>query len=212
MAIQNLTRQILPKISLNSKDNIRFINEMPEMVLSNAIRSGNKKIVHVGMNESAAVRISQRGVNTVYTDALAGCNSVGVITKTVDGKPLIVLSHYTPLPESVKRQCAAIDKQLSVYDSYIDKSVKPDIFFNVRGYTDLDGILKPQPNNIFDEVRNVLSRFFPKGVKETVTPYPNSKRPAFFSSANIFQFDSKNLNKLKMTTVGEKEHFIDLNY
>lgn len=185
---------------------------MPEMVLATAVRNGDKSIVHVGMNECAAARISESGVNTIFTDALSGCNSVGVVAKAIDGKPVAILSHYTPLPESRRRQCEALQKQLETYDYYLDKSVQPNVFFNVRGYTDEAGTLQPQPNQIFDEIRNVFDKFFKQGYKETVTPYQNVSRPAFFSSANIFQFDKKNLSSLKMTTVGEKERFLDLKY
>lgn len=212
MAINNLTRSVLPKISKIGKENIKYINEMPEMVLTCAKRSGDKSIVQVGMNECVAARISEGGINTVFTDSLSGCNAVGVVAKALDGKPVVILSHYTPLPESRRLQCEALNKQLSTYDYYLDKTTKPDVFFNVRGYTDESGVLKPQPNQIFDEIRNVLNKFFKQGFTETITPYQNVKRPAFFSSANIFQFDSKNLNKLKITNVGEKERFLDLKY
>ncbi len=214
MAIVNLTRKILPKICTDSAKNLAALNKMPEMRLQNAINAGDKSIVHVSMNESAAVRILRGCINTVYTDALASCNAVGVIAKGKDGCPVAILSHYTPLPLSVLNQIKALEKQLKTYDYWIDKDVKPQVFFNIRGYQRPDN---PQElitgsNPILSGVRRMLSKFFPNGITETVVPYQNNKRPAYFSSANIYQFDPENLNKLKVTTVGEKEHFIDLQF
>ena len=94
--IINLTRTSLPKISKNPKENIAAVYSMPEMVLSKMAKEGNKSIVHVDMNHCAAARISPEGINTIYTDALNGCNSVGIVAKGLDGKPVAILSHYVP--------------------------------------------------------------------------------------------------------------------
>lgn len=211
MSILNLTRKVLPKLSKVSAENIKYINNMPEMVLAKAIRDGNKNIVHVGMNECSAVRILPNKINTIYTDALAGCNSVGVVAKGLDGNPIAILSHYTPLPVSRQNQASSIAKQLDVYDYYIDKTVKPKVFYNVRG-REVNGQFEPCGNAIMGELRNVFNKFFKNGYEEKVMPYQNAGRPGFFSSANIFQFNPSKTSELKITAVGEKEHFIDLKY
>ena len=214
MAILDLTRKVLPKLSATGRESIRHIKNIPEMRLYNAISNGDNSIVHVGMNENAAVRITEKGINTIYTDALNGCNAVGVIAKGLDRKPIAMLSHYTPLPVSLQKQLDTLQKQLQTYDYYIDKSAKPTVFFNIRGH------IKPMTkdelvcseNPIIDGVRQILAKIFPKGTQEHIVPYPTYCTPAYYSHANIYQFDKANLNKLKVTTVGEKEHFIDLNY
>lgn len=61
-----------------------------------------------------------------------------------------------------------------------------------------------------DKLKKLLTKFFNRDVALEVTPYKNKNRPAFFSSANIFQFDKTNINHVKITNVGEKEHFVDL--
>ncbi len=214
MAILDLTRKTLPKLSATGRESIRHIKNIPEMRLYNAISNGDNSIVHVGMNENAAVRITEKGINTIYTDALNGCNAVGVIAKGLDRKPIAMLSHYTPLPVSLQKQLDTLQKQLQTYDYYIDKSAKPTVFFNIRGH------IKPQTkdeliydtNPIIDGIRKVLSKFFPAGANEHIVPYPTFNTPPYFSNANIYQFDPADLNKLKVTTVGEKEHFVDLKY
>ena len=65
-------------------------------------------------------------------------------------------------------------------------------------------------NNIFEKIRAVMDKFFNKNYDEDIILYQGKNRPPFFSSANIFQFDTKNPNKVKMTTVGENEYFFDL--
>ena len=205
--ILNLTRTVLPKISANSKENIANINSMPEMVLSRMIKNGDKSIVHVDMNHCAAARITPSGINTIYTDALNGCNSVGIIAKSKDGNPLAILSHYVPTNEN--GQIDAIRRQLDTYDSFIDKNFKPKLFFNIRGFSDY-GKFEPVPSDIVEKVKTLISKYFPIGTETSITPYPTKGRCAFFSSANIFQFDPSDLNKLKITNVGEKENFIDL--
>ena len=206
--IINLTRTSLPKISKNPKENIAAVYSMPEMVLSKMAKEGNKSIVHVDMNHCAAARISPEGINTIYTDALNGCNSVGIVAKGLDGKPVAILSHY--VPTNVNGQVSAIEKQLDTYNYFLDKNYKPKLFFNIRGWID-GGKLEVVPNSIVEKVKNVLSKYFPQGAETTITPYPTKERPAFFSSANIFQFDPADTSKLKITNVGEKEKFIDLN-
>lgn len=205
--IRNLTRTVVPKISTNAKENITNINSMPEMVLHNLMTNGDKSIVHVDMNDCAAVKITPDGVNTVYTDALNGCNSVGIIAKLKSGNPLAILSHF--VPTDTKGQVKAIEKQLDSYESHIDKRYRPKLFFNIRGFNDY-GKFEAVPNEIVDNIKSLISKFFPQGGDTCVTPYPTKGRGAFFSSANIFQFDPQNLTQLKVTNVGEEEKFIDL--
>ena len=207
--IINLTRQVMPKLSANTKANIEAVNSMPEMVLSRMIKGGDKSIVHVDMNQCAAARISENGVNTIYTDGLCGCNSIGVIAKCIDGKPLAMLSHYVPTNNA--GQLKALETQLAEYDYYIDKDFVPKLLMNVGGYESAPGKLEACPNPLIDKVKNMLAKFFPKGVDSSVTPYPTKNRGAFYSSANIFQFDPADINKVKITNVGEKEKFLDLN-
>lgn len=207
MSIQNLTRKILPSRSILAKTNSENLKSMPEMVLSRQIARGNKSIVHVGMNEIKTARIAPEGVNTVYTDALASCNSVGVVMKDKNGKPLVVLSHF--LPYSTDRQAVSVGSEIQKNLNIIDLSKRAKIFYNVPGYED-EGVLKPCVNHIFEEIRAVADKIFNKNYEEQVVVYKSKNRSAYFSSANIFQFDTENLNKLKVTTVGEQEHFVDL--
>lgn len=207
--IINLTRAFVPKVTANSKANREAVMSMPEMVLNNMKRSGDKSIVHVDMNHCAAARISEKGINTIYTDGLCGCNSIGVITKCIDGKPLAILSHYVPTNNA--GQLKALETQLKKYDYYLDKSYKPKLLMNVGGYESSPGNLQTCPNPLIDKVKSLVAKFFPKGAETNVTPYPTRNRGAFFSSANIYQFDPADVNKVKITNVGEKERFIDLN-
>lgn len=183
--------------------------QMPEMVLSSLLSKGDGHIVHVGMNESGAARILPDRIHTIYTDGLAGCNSIGLVAKGKDGQPIAILSHYTPLELSQHNQAEAIAKQLETYGAYFDQSTDPKVFYNVPGYFDEEG-LKPCFNRIYDKVRPVLDKFLHNNYEEQVILYQNKNRPPFFSSANIFQFDPENLNKCKMTAVGEKEFFFDV--
>jgi|GEM_PF-2957429 len=205
MTILNLTRKILPKLSAESNNNIEAIKKMPEIVLNAMSKSGDTSIVQVGMNQCAAARITPNGINTIFTDGLAGCNSVGIVAKGLDGKPIAILSHYTPLPKSLNLQVEAINKQLQTYGYFMDKQTKPTVFYNLR-----ENFINENP--IIPKVNGLLESFFKQGINKQITPYQNSNRPAFFSSANIFQFDKTNLNKLKITNVGEKEQFIDLKF
>ena len=197
----------MPKLSKISKVNIESVNSMPEMVLNKMIRNGQKGIVHVDMNRCSAARITEQGINTIYTDGLAGCNSVGLVAKGLDGKPIAMLSHY--VPTNVSGQISALEKQLSTYNYYIDKSYKPKLFFNIRGENTSNGFTATQ-NPIVEKVKEVMSKFFPKGSDVSIEPYLTQSTAPFFSRANIFQFDPTNLNKLKITNVGEKEKFLDL--
>lgn len=207
-SVLNLTRSVLPKISANSQKNIEAINSLPEMILNRMVRDGNKNIVRCDMNQSVAAIISSNGVNTIYTDALAGCNAVNITTKLKDKRILSILSHY--VPTNVEGQIEAIKKQLQTYLPYIDLSYKPRAFLNIRGMESY-GKLEPVPNPIVEKLKSLLGKLFPQGSTMEITPYKNKNRPAFFSSANIFQFDPVNTNKLKITNVGEQEKFIDLN-
>lgn len=207
----NLTRSILPVRSKISAENLKYMNNMPEMVLDKMVRNGNKKIIHVGMNQCKSAQILPNKIHTIYTDALASCNSVGIVMNGKNGSPVAILSHFTPSLPSNELQAAAIKNQIEALNPLIDKTKKPKVFYNVPGYED-EGELKPCVNNIFGKIRSVLDIFFNKNYEEQIIPYKTQNRPPFFSSANTFQFDTKNSNKLKMTTVGEQEHFIDLNF
>ncbi len=205
--IINLTRKVLPKLTADSKQNIASINSLPEMVLTKMARNGDKSIIHTDMNQCTAAIIRKGGITTSYTDALHGCNSVGAVIKLKNGENLCVLSHY--VPTNVDGQVEAVSKQLKTYSKHINEDTRPKLFFNIRGY-DNNGKLEAVPNPIVSKITELFSSIFKKGVDCTITPYQNGKRPAFFSSANIFQFDPNNLNKLKITNVGEQEKFIDL--
>lgn len=207
-SVVNLTRKVLPKLSSIPKKNIEAVNTMPEMVLNKMIREGDKSIVHCDMNHSVGAIISPDGINTIYTDALAGCNSVNIITKLKDNRFVSILSHY--VPTNIEGQLNAIRKQLQTYLPHIDMNYQPKAFLNIRGRQTYEG-LEPVPNPIVDKLKELLGKFFPQGSKIDITPYQNTNRPAFFSSANIFQFDPANISKLKITNVGEKEKFVDLN-
>lgn len=211
MSILNLTRSVLPAQSTYAYQNIGHVKNMPEMVLAKMIREGDKKIVHVGMNECKAVQILPDKIHTIYTDALASCNSVGIIMKGKDGNPVAILSHFIPSASSNELQASSIKYQIETLNPLIDKTNKPKVFYNVPGYESEEG-LKPCVNNIFGKIREALDKFFNKNYDEQIIPYKTKNRPPFYSSANIFQFDTGNPNKLKMTTVGEQEHFIDLNF
>lgn len=203
--IVNLTRPFLPKLSINSKKNIESVKAMPEMVLAEMRKSGNKNILYVDMNHCGAAIVRKNGVNTVYTDALNGCNSVGAAIKLNNGESLFMLSHY--VPTNTKGQAEALAKQLETYKPYYSSEQSPNIFFNVRGYNPEPNKLETVPNPIIESVKNIFAQFFNKKPNVSITPYQNQNRPAFFSSANIFQFDPNDLNSLKITNVGEKEIF-----
>lgn len=203
--IINLTRNFLPKLSQCSKANIKSISEMPEMVLHKMRNAGDKSILYVDMNHCGAAIIKENGINTVFTDALNGCNSVGAKIKLNNGDSLFMLSHY--VPTNVQGQIKALEKQLETYRPYFDSSQNPQIFFNIRGHEPY-GKLEPVANPIIDGVKNLFAKFFNKPTEISVVPYKNQNRPAFFSSANIFQFNPKNLKELKITNVGEVEQFV----
>lgn len=205
--IINLTRKVLPRLTANAKENIANINSMPEMVLNKMARNGDKSILYTDMNQCKAAIIRKKGITTSYTDALHGCNSVGAAIKLKSGENLFVLSHY--VPTNIDGQVNAIKKQLAAYARFINKDCKPKLFFNIRGFEN-NGKLEATPNNIVDKIIELFNGEFKKGVDYIITPYNNGKRPAFFSSANIFQFSPNDTNKLKITNVGEQEKFIDL--
>ena len=207
MSIQNLTRKVLPVRSSSSKLNTGYIKSMPEMVLSRQISGGDGRVVHVNMLESKTARILPGGIHTIYTDALASCNSVGVVMKDKENNPVVVLSHF--LPYSTDRQSASVGSEIQKHLNIIDTDKKAKIFYNVPAYED-EGILKPCINNIFEKIRTVIGNIFNKNFEEQIMLYKSKNRPPFFSSANIFQFDTENRNLLKITSAGEQEHFIDL--
>ena len=206
--IINLTRKFVAPISSVSRINLESIRSMPEMVLDRMIKQGNKHILHVDMNHCGAAIIKSNGIHTVYTDALSGCNSVASIVKLKNGQTLMILSHYVPTNQ--QGQIEALAKQLKCYDIYIDKNSKPQLFFNIRGLQRPDGEVEAIPNQIIEKVEDLFKSVFKNGVESSITPYPTTGRKAFYSSANIFQFNPKNLSELKITNVGEKEQFITI--
>ncbi|MBS5802452.1 MAG: hypothetical protein KIC80_05490 [Brachyspira sp.] len=208
MSIVNLTRTIRPTGTQLASESLNYMRTMPEIVLAKMERNGNKNVIYVGMNECKSAKILPDGVDTIYTDAIASCNAIGIIMKGKNGKPVALLSHYKPSANEL--QASAIAKELQIYEPLIDKAYMSKVFYNVPGY-ESNGDLKPCVNNVFGKVRQVLDKFFNRNYEEKVTLYKSQNRPPFFSSANIFQFDPQDSSKLKMTTVGEKEHFIDLN-
>ena len=72
------------------------------------------------------------------------------------------------------------------------------------------GRLVAVDNPILEKVTSLFSTFFQENPTVKVTPYLNKGRPAYFSSANIFQFNPRKLSELKITNVGEKESYINL--
>ena len=210
MNVLNLTRKFIPKLSKIKGENINAINHIPENVLSKMIQNGDKTIVQVGMNESKAVRILENGTKTHFTDGLNGCNGVQVVAKGLDGNPISIMSHYTPLEKSRINNQSAIEKQLDVYDYYIDKTVKPKIFYNVAG-TKVNEQLVAKENPLFAQLKSVFDKFFKQGYEEKIIPYEPINTTPFDSKAMISQFDkTQNGWDMKLTTVGEKEHFINL--
>ena len=203
----NLTRKILPKMTYNPALNLKNLRSMPEMVLNRKITQGSKNILHIGMNECESVVIQKGGINTVFTDALNGCNSVGAVVRMKDGSSLFCLSHY--YPTNTEEQTNAIKSQLEKYKDSIDTTSTPKLFFNIRGYNDM-GRLVAVDNPILEKVTSLFSTFFQENPTVKVTPYLNKGRPAYFSSANIFQFNPRKLSELKITNVGEKESYINL--
>ena len=204
----NLVRKTLPKLSMDSKKNIEAIKNMPEVRLATMMQSGGNDIVHVGMNQCGAALIKENGVNIIFTDGLAGCNSVGLVAKTLEGKPFAVLSHY--VPSAMDRQVKNIGQQLETYSYYLDKKYKPKLFFNILA-VEINGQLTLGQNPIIEKAKALLAKYFPQGFETSVTPYPsNGSRPAFYSSANIFQFSPQDLNKLEIINVGENVKNIDL--
>ncbi len=209
MSITNLTRTSLPIASKSILENKKNVMEIPEMILHKMKSQMPENIVHVGMNECKTVKISPNEAHTVFTDGLASCNAVSLVTKDKQGNPIVILSHYTPLPSSQIEQAGAIEKQLETYGACFDKSCKTKVFYNVPGYMSEEG-LKPCVNTIFGKIKAVLDKFLNNNYEEKIIPYQSKNRPAYFSSANIFQFDTKDINKCKMTTVGENEHFFNV--
>jgi len=206
MNIKNLTRIFIPKLSQVKAENINAINAIPEIALANAIAQGDKSIVKVGMNQTAAVRMSEKGINTLYTDGLAGCNATLIVAKGLDGKPISIMSHYTPLKTSRELNYKKLEEQLNTYDHYIDKKSKPKVFFNLKG-EDVNGIVKETENPIVKELEPLFKKFFKQGYKQKVIPYSGKSNTPFDSNAFVAQFGG---DKMKLTTVKEKEHFIDL--
>ena len=205
--ILNLTRKSLPTFSNNAKLNLQHIQEMPEMVLAKMRNSSNNSILYVDMNHCGAARIKKGGIHTVYTDALNGCNSIGASIKLNNGENLFILSHY--VPTNTVGKVKAIEKQLEVYKPYFNSDQAPNLFFNIRGH-EPNGKLEAVANPVVDSVKDLFAKFFVKKPNTFITPYKNQNRPAFFSSANIFQFNPQNLNELKITNVGEEVIFVML--
>ena len=209
MTILNLTRTSLPAATKSILENNKNIMSMPEMVLFKMQSDNPQKIVRVGMNECKTAKISPNGVNTIFTDSLASCNAVTVVSKDKSGNPIVILSHFLPSSPNQTAQASAIEKQLETYGACFDKSSKTKVFYNVPGYIGEEG-LKPCISNVFGKIKKVLDKFIKNNYEEKIIPYQGKNRPAYFSSANIFQFDPQHINKCKMTTVGEQEHFFDV--
>lgn len=206
MNITNFTRKFIPLVSDIKAENIKAIQNIPETKLAQAIQSGDKSLVQVGMNSSAAARILPNGINTIYTEGLAGCNATAIVAKGLDGNPIAIMSHYTPLAESRKNNFEAIKKQLEAYGYYIDPKSKPKVFFNVKG-EEVDGVVKEVENPLIKHLEPLFKKFFPQGWEQKVIPYSNKNTSPFDSNAFIAQFDDKTM---KLTGVREKEHFINL--
>ncbi|MEI8377412.1 MAG: hypothetical protein WCF95_02635 [bacterium] len=206
MNITNFTRKFIPLVSAIKAENIKAVQNIPEQRLAQAIQAGDKSIVHVGMNQTAAARILPGGINTVYTDGLAGCNATLVQAKGLDGNPIAIMSHYTPLAQSRANNVEAIQKQLEKYGYYIDPKSKPKVFFNVKG-EEVDGVVKEVENPLMKQLEPIFKKFFPQGWEQKVIPYSNKNTSPFDSNAFIAQFDN---NMMKLTGVREQEHFINL--
>lgn len=210
MTILDLTRKFIPKLSHIKSENIRAINDIPEHVLTKMINQSNKTIQHVGMNESKAVRISENGINTIFTDGLNGCNGVSCVVKGLDGNPMVIMSHYTPLATSRTLNTNAFEKQLDAYDYFIDKSVKPKVFYNITG-KNVDGQLVANENPLITQLKSVFDKFFKQGYEEKIIPYESVAKTPFDSHAMISQFEKAATGwDMKLTTVGEQEHFLKL--
>lgn len=209
MAITNLTRTFIPqKVSTVARQNIEATFSMPEMVLFRKTVNGDKSIARCAMNQAIAKEISSSGTTTIYTDSLSGCNSINVITKLNNNRFLSVMSHYAPI--FINEQVAAIAKLLKANIGKMNKNYEPRVFLNLRGVDKGNG-LEVIPNRVVGKLQEMLDKLFPQGVKMDITPYKYFGRPAFFSSANIFQFDPKKISSLKITNVGEQEKFVNLN-
>lgn len=205
--IPNLTRKVVPQATYNAEKNMENLRSMPEMVLARMIREGKNSIKRVEMNSCDSVVIGKGGVNTIYTDGLNGCNSVGAVMRLKDGNQLFCLSHF--FPTETKEQANAMLKELKTHEQDIDTNQTPRLFFNIRGFNNL-GRLEAVCNPVVEEVKTAFRNFFKIEPKTTITPYLNKNRPAYFSSANIFQFNPKKPSELKITNVGEQENFINL--
>lgn len=209
MAITNLTRTFIPqKVSTVARQNIEATFSMPEMVLFRKTVNGDKSVARCAMNQAIAKEISSNGITTIYTDSLSGCNSINVITKLNNNRFLSVMSHYTPI--AINEQVSAIAKLLKANIGRMNKNYEPRVFLNLRGVDRGNG-LEVIPNRVIGKLQEMLDKLFPQGVKMDITPYKYFGRPAFFSSANIFQFDPKKISSLKITNVGEQEKFVNLN-
>lgn len=167
--------------------------ELPEHILRKAVRSGDKSILHVKMNECKSAIIKKGSVTTVFTDQLTGCNSVCIIAKDTTGNPIVIMAHAMPTTKSIATQCCNIDAELEGYKSILDNRTIPDVYFNVNGQN--------PDNPVFNSVRSVLNRHFDRSYKETIVKYQPIKHP---STANIYEFYPNNLNQVKITYVGQK--------
>jgi len=210
MNILNLTRKFIPKISAIKAENIAAIGHIPENFLTKLLQGGNKTIQKVGMNESKTVRILEGKVETVFTDGLNGCNAFQFVAKGLDGNPITMMSHYTPLEASRSLNVNALEKQLETYNYYIDKSFKPKVFFNLPG-KEINGQMVANENPLIAQLKSVLDKFLKQGYEEKIIPYEAINKTPFDSKAMISQFEkTKNGWDMKLTTVGEQEHFIKL--
>lgn len=210
MNVLSLTRNFIPKLSAVKAENIKAIAEIPENILHKMLQGGEKSIAHVGFNSSKGVRILENGTKTVFTDGLCGCNGVQLVAKGLDGNPISIMSHYTPLAGSRTLNVNAFEKQLETYAYYLDKTYKPKVFYNLAG-KEVDGKLVANENPIVSQLKSVFDKFFKQGHEEKIIPYEAINKTPFDSKSMISQFEkTKSGWDMKLTTVGEKEHYVNL--
>ncbi len=180
------------------------------MVLNKMIAGGDKTIRKVGFNENAAVRILPKGINTIFTDGLEGCNAVKCVVKGLDGNPIEIATHYTQLEKSRLKNTDVFEKQLEAYNSYIDKNTKPKVFYSIPGKAE-NGQIVANDSPIIKQLKEVFDKFFKQGYEEKIIPYEAVSKTPFDSKSMISQYSKENEKwGMKLTTVGEKEHIINL--
>lgn len=209
MNVLNLTRKFIPKVSAIKAENINAINLIPENILTKMVQDGDKTVVKVGMNDNAAVRILENKTKTIFTDGLNGCNGVQCVARGLDGNPIAIQTHYTPLEASRTKNVDVFENQLNTYEDYIDKNYKPKVFYNVRGH-EVNGKLIAYENPLISQLKSVFDKFFKQGYEEKIIPYEAKDVTPFDSKAMISQFEKTKTGwDMKLTSVGEQEHYFD---